>query len=253
MTYGVQKEIDREYLGRFFHDHKIDEFAAVSPSSLTAPPGRTPGDLLPGCRTLILFGLTMGDDLFVGTHSETSPRVTRFKHNLNSAADDLISVLKERGSTAVAVRDVTVADGIIRGDLSLKHCARDAGLGSLGDSTLFLSPRFGNRLSLAAVLTDSDFAPYPDIASPGDLCHHCGNCVHSCPEHAIFPGSVEAIRCRNVTGGIPSFLRPFVGYLFQSSVTAPLLTPIVNRIAKTSTPRCSACLMACPHFHKGDW
>ena len=91
----------------------------------------------------------MGDELFVGTPRETSRNVTRFKQNLNKVADNLVRALENPDNMAVAVRSVSVKEGIIRGDLSLKHCARDAGLGSIGDCTLLISPRFGNRVLLS--------------------------------------------------------------------------------------------------------
>ena len=244
--------IDRAYLAQFFHDRGVDEFAVVLPSSIHAPPGRGPVDVFPACRSVIVFGKRMEDDLFCGPYRESSRNVTLFKRRFNDTTDDLVRALRENGSDAVADRSVGVSNGTIRVALSFKHYAYDAGFGSIGNSTLLLSPRFGNRLALSVILTDREFGPYPEVVPADDLCLRCGNCVHSCPENAIYPGSVDALRCRNVNGGIPGFLRPLLFRLFASDRAAPFLTPFVNRIAKTSVPRCSACLISCPHFHKGE-
>lgn len=217
-----------------------------------APEGRRPADLLPDCRTVIIFGRLMGDELFSGSPQESARNLARFKAGLNETADLLVKALRERGNKAVVVRSVTVRDGTLRGEFSLKHGARDAGLGSIGESTLLLSPRFGNRLALAAVVTDGDFGPYPAPELTGDLCHHCFACAHSCPENALMPGYHDFLRCRNVTGGLPPALRPIAILFLRSNIAAPFLNPIVNRVAMTSTPRCSLCLMACPHYDKGE-
>jgi epoxyqueuosine reductase len=251
MTSTGPEGIDREQLSQFFADHGVDTFAAVSPSTIKAPAGRRPADILPSVKSVILFGKVMKDDLFFGTEQETSRNVLRFKGGLNKIADNLVLVLNETGNRAVAVRSVAVKDGAIRGSMSLKHCARDAGFGSIGESSLLLTPGFGNRLALGAVLTDKDLGPYPAIVNTADLCHHCMVCVHSCPEHALTPGSTDFLVCRNVTGGLPSILRPLAIRLLRSNFAAPILNPLVNHVAQTSTPRCSACLMACPHFRNG--
>jgi ferredoxin len=252
MSSAGQGVMDQEYLAGFFHDNNIDDSAVVSPSSLHAPEGRRPADLLPDCRTVILFGRVMGEELFSGSSEESARNLARFKSGLNETADVLVKALRECGSRAMAVRSVTVRDGVIRGGFSLKHGARDAGLGSIGESTLLLSPRFGNRLALAAVFTDRDFDPYPTIKLTDDLCHHCFACAHSCPENVLMPGHHDLLRCRNVTGGLPPALRPIAILLLRSNLAAPFLNPLVNRIASTSTPRCSLCLMACPHYDKGE-
>jgi epoxyqueuosine reductase QueG len=234
MNIAGQEEIDREYLTRFFRDNGVDTFAVVSPSSIHAPPGRRPTDLLPSCRAVILFGKVMQDDLFFGTGRETSLKVARFKAGLNGVTDDLVRSLNESGNGALTVRSVTVKDGTILGCLSLKQSARDAGIGSIGECSLLLSPRFGNRLALAAVLTDRDFGPYPAVVNTDDICHHCYACVHACPEHVLTPGSVDFLKCRNVTGGLPHYLRPLATRLLRSSCTTPFLNPLVNHLAKNS-------------------
>jgi epoxyqueuosine reductase len=250
MTSAGPCRIDVKYLAQFFRDNNVDDSAVVPQSSIAAPPGRQPSDILPGCRTVIFFGREMGDELFLESPRDTSRNLARFKAGLNDTADNLVKVLRECGSRAVAVRSVGIRDGIIRGEFSLKHGARDAGLGSIGENTLLLSPRFGNRLALGAVLTDRDFSQYPATEPTGDLCHHCLACVHSCPENALVPGSRDFLRCRNVTGAVPAILAPLALWLMRGNRAALLMNPIVNRLARTSVPVCSLCLMACPHFDK---
>jgi len=61
----TESVIGREYIPRFFRDLNVDEYAIISASSLHAPQGRRPCDLLPSARTLILFAVEMDEDLFL--------------------------------------------------------------------------------------------------------------------------------------------------------------------------------------------
>jgi epoxyqueuosine reductase QueG len=245
--------LDQDYLAKFFHSHAIDEYVVVSSLAIPAPFGRRPVDLFPTCRTMILFGKVMGDDLFEGSVPETAPKITTFKQELACISNELVNVFKESGSFAVAVNSVMVKDGKLKGGLSLKHCARDAGMGEIGDNGLLLSPRYGIRLGLGAVLTDREIPTGTARRNPVQLCTHCGRCLKACPVNALDSSGMDTFRCLNITGSIPS---PFVSLfirLMGTKTLEPLLTKIANRVATRSTARCSACLMACPYFKKyGD-
>jgi len=247
---GADKGIDREFLAEFFRSRAIDEFAAVPSSVIKAPAGRRPADLFPPCRTVIIFGRVMGDDLFYGSVEETAPRIADFKQDLLRISDELVRDLEERGSAAAAVSSLVVRDGNLKGSLSLKHCARDAGLGEIGDNCLLLSPKSGIRLGLGGVLTDREF---PDGVVPGDpvrLCTHCGACMKACPEHALRNGSIDAFRCRNIAGAMPGSFLSLFERLMGVQALEPALTAVANRIATRQKARCSACLIACPFFKK---
>jgi epoxyqueuosine reductase QueG len=186
----------------------------------------------------------------VGSFPKTAPRIAAFKQELALISDELVSVLKESGSAAVAVNSVIVKDGKLKGSLSLKHCARDAGLGEIGDNGLLLSPRFGIRLGLGAVLTEREIPTMTARGDPVQLCTHCGLCLRACPVNALDSGGMDSFRCLNITGAIPA---PFVSLfvrLMGTKILEPLLTMVANRVATRSTARCSACLMACPFFRK---
>jgi len=69
------------------------------------------------------------------------------------------------------------------GDVSMRHAAFAAGLGSFGRNNLVLHPRFGSRVVYTVVLTDLDLPSDPPAA--GDICTDCGLCVESCPSKAL--------------------------------------------------------------------
>ncbi|HXX55689.1 MAG TPA: 4Fe-4S binding protein [Methanoregula sp.] len=251
MTSAAPGPVGREWLETFFREHRADEFVVVPVSAIHAPPGRGPADLLPACRSVIIFGRVMGDELFCGTQRETSPAIRAFKQDLARTSGELARALEEQGAAAMAVSSVYVKDGKVRGSLSLKHCARDAGLGEIGCNTLLISPRFGNRLGLGAVLASGEIGPVPAPAFPHGLCTRCGACIRSCPERALGPDGIKQARCRNMTGAVPAPLVPVLFRLMQSERLEVLSSAIANQFAKRSGSRCSACLIACPYFNKG--
>jgi len=64
--------------------------------------------------------------------------------------------------------------------LAIRIAATAAGLGEMGWSKVFLTPRFGPRQRLHAIITDLDLEPDP-LVKPGTLCRRCMKCVQGCP------------------------------------------------------------------------
>ncbi len=81
---------------------------------------------------------------------------------------------------------VPVAPGMPRPDVyfSIRIAGFLAGLGEIGYSKVFLSPKFGPRIRLAAMMTDLELEPDP-IIKPGTICNKCMACARACPGHSI--------------------------------------------------------------------
>ena len=90
-----------------------------------------------------------------------------------------IGALKERYSRPVApgraAPDVMV---------NLRIASHLAGLGEIGFSKMFLSPKFGPRCRVGIILTDLRLDPDP-IIEQGTLCDKCFECVKACPAGAL--------------------------------------------------------------------
>lgn len=69
------------------------------------------------------------------------------------------------------------------GDFSYKMAATKAGLGWVGKSSLFISPRFGCGLRLGSVLTNASFVPGNPVTV--SRCGDCVECMKACPHGAI--------------------------------------------------------------------
>ncbi len=156
-----------------------------------APAGFGPADVFAGCRTVIVLGVALPRGAL-----DVNPRIvynhanTIAQQEADRIAFRLSAAVGERfGGSAVAVPGDTTYEYWYperkegRGILSMKHAAVQAGIGTLGKSTLLLNRRFGTRLDLAAVLTELDLAPDP-LADP--LClPNCRLCLDSCPAQAL--------------------------------------------------------------------
>ena len=70
-------------------------------------------------------------------------------------------------------------DGIV----SLRVVGVAAGLGELGHSKLLLTPQFGPRQRVFAVLTDAELEPTPLFT--GNICDGCKSCARGCQAGAI--------------------------------------------------------------------
>lgn len=247
-------DVSPDDIGSFFENRNINAFCIVDADSIMAPKGRHPHDLLPGCRTIILFGIFMTDRLFSGTVEERAEETGRIRAVLESAAISLRDQLMKSGFAAEAILPsfpLKVEGGRLQGRLSLKHCAADAGFGTMGDNTLLIHPVYGNRLALAAVVTEQRIMPSP---APGVLpaCTHCHRCVTACPENALHDGIVDPTHCRNLTEYVPPVLRPLTWRLMRGRLSACFVTSFLNSVGThlAITSPCVACMTACPHFNK---
>ncbi|MGD0079783.1 MAG: 4Fe-4S binding protein [Methanoregula sp.] len=198
----------------------------------------------------------MTDRYFFGTPGEKREETKRLKEVLKSVPLALKDRLESEGSSSVAILPslpLKVEGGTVRGLLSLKHCARgDAGLGTIGGNTLPINPEFGNWLALAAVITEREIKASPPPLSPPE-CTRCNQCVEACPAGAIHEGFVTIMACRNLMDYIPCpLLFPLVRHTLQRKKSARITTAFLNRFGSLvgNQVTCTACITACPYFHK---
>lgn len=78
------------------------------------------------------------------------------------------------------------------GHISLRIMGVAAGLGELGHSKIFLTPEFGPRQRVYAVLTDAALEPTPLLKDP--VCDNCKACVRECEANAI--GQERSVKLR---------------------------------------------------------
>ncbi|MFB6354655.1 MAG: hypothetical protein ABEJ92_11290 [Halobacteriales archaeon] len=119
---------------------------------------------------------------------------------LELAALDLVYFIEDHGHPSIMV-PVQAArsklyDGMDEGPLSLPHVAVEAGLGTLGLNLQLLTPEYGPRVVLGAIVTTADLEP--DGRRTEGLCEgaECGRCLLACPGDAIDHFGMRVEDCR---------------------------------------------------------
>lgn len=112
---------------------------------------------------------------------------------LEEASLELVLWLEDRGYPALIIPPTHVDPWTYQGDpdapldtiLSLTHAAVEAGLGTLGLNQQLLTPEYGPRVVLSAVL--SSVPVEPDVKHTDTLClgPACGRCLLACPGDVI--------------------------------------------------------------------
>lgn len=112
---------------------------------------------------------------------------------LEDTSLDIVYWLEDNGYPAVVIPPTHVDPWRYQGDpgdhmstlLSLNHAAVEAGLGTLGLNLQLLTPEFGPRLMISAVLTSANCEA--DNLMTEALCHgpECGRCLRACPGDVI--------------------------------------------------------------------
>jgi epoxyqueuosine reductase len=112
---------------------------------------------------------------------------------LEEIALELVYWLEDAGYPAIIVPPTHVDPWRYQGDpakhqkplLSLPHAAVEAGLGTLGLNGQLLTPQYGPRVILSAVLCSLDVAC--DSRMTQALCHGpaCGRCLKACPGDVV--------------------------------------------------------------------
>jgi epoxyqueuosine reductase len=121
--------------------------------------------------------------------------------------------------------------------LPLKTSAVQCGLGSQGKNTLLITPEYGPRIRLIAVLTNAELdkdEPFTD-----DLCGDCQKCVKACPTKALEPYQITITRCLTYAAEQP-----------HAQDVPDEVRQIEKKLTRRPTPNsyieCSICIDACP-------
>lgn len=112
--------------------------------------------------------------------------------------------------------------------------AVDAGLGELGRTNRFISPRFGPAVQLGKVLTDMPMAVNKPIHfGLKEFCTVCGRCAESCPSKALSFDEEPSFKVRG------EWNNPGHQAWYEDSVKC-------FEFWEESASYCSVCIMVCP-------
>ena len=294
-----------ETLKNYIRDHYDLDMLGIAPASALdgEPEGHRCGDLLPGAKSIIVFGRALSDGAMQGMFRAHESRKIQAQSAYAAYCDDLAPnfllvndcfnicnyVEKTYGAVAMPlpfnVQQSMVPDrypGKFFADpygqgmpLDIWKAAMAAGLGEFGWSSRFLTPEYGPRQMLCALITTLELdcdEPY----TGEKLCdpERCGICSAVCPVSAIPEPcggctTVKAVEGKSVEVGAINAAACTVAALgmrkqFQGRVPVPDLImgnepddgeleaafgkKPVNGLSIEHFPRylCERCLIYCP-------
>lgn len=170
-----------------------------------APQGYHPMDVLPTCRSVIVFAKRF----LAGTLAcpTTSPYFV-VRNTLSTKLDDIAvafcDMMERQGVLAVPTGTIGPTEHDARTNryrniISAKHAAQAAGMGVIGRNSLLITPEYGNMVWLHAVLTEAELEP--DAMLNIDYCKDCDLCIKACPVQALGDPAIEQLKCSGYAFG----------------------------------------------------
>ncbi|MBI2868654.1 MAG: epoxyqueuosine reductase [Chloroflexi bacterium] len=222
-------------------------------------PARPPQRLMPGATAVISFGTGMLRSILEidNMHLYTGQAKVVY-HELTRIAYRTSRLLEKAGYRALAMPaeepvEVSRETRGMVGELSMKHAAIGAGLGVMGRSRVIVTPAFGPRVNLGAVITDAPLAA--DAPLKEDFCTGCRVCIDACPVGALSEDMVvDTRKCVNhgAKYGLGSFIR-FVNDLVtktpeerQKALRDPFFWNLYHDVSIGTSYQCASCLRDCP-------
>ena len=234
----------------FFREHEVEIFSEVSVSHLSGKDQSSVLEFLPEARSVIVFGREVPAFVFTMATKEKTRAMYRIAGSLDATARSLAECLNAEQYPSLPVPflfPVRIVDGRVQGLVRLKQIAAAGGLGSIGKSTLLLTPRFGPRVILGGVVTARPAQKSGVLDRPeSTLCTGCERCIRACPGHAIGRDGVDAFRCQSLSAWIPRCLIPAAKWMLHRALLLRIVAPLVPWIARHAAMPCSLCVSECP-------
>nr|MDO8081097.1 hypothetical protein [Candidatus Freyarchaeota archaeon] len=188
--------------------------------------------------------------------------VHQLYHEIDRILYGLAKFLARKGFKAVSIPaylpvDMSRETSGLKGEVSLRHAAQCAGLGEIGLNRLLITPEYGPRVRLGALITNADLTP--DEPFEEKLCKRekCAICVKACPVGAISTqGEVNVFKCA------PNILKYFIpGFVtainelakrnaswkeIQEFARSPEAWKILQVLTTGMIYNCFNCMTSCP-------
>ncbi len=196
----MSSEARKEIVKEFAEGLGVDDVGFAAASSYDSPRSPSLESVFPGVRTLVVLAYAElpsceSDNMMIAMNGRLD--LMEFSRSCNYKLARFLG--REFGAKAMTVpvsypllmsRETQGAIG----DVSARHSAVAAGLGSFGRNNLVLHPRFGSRVIFTEVLTDLELPGDPPLEER--LCDDCMECVETCPSGALeVEGRTDVLAC----------------------------------------------------------
>ncbi len=218
-------------------------------------------EILPEARSVLVFGVRMIDATLAPARKNIRVpqystkclygELDRISFGISRYLDDLgYQVMPYSPYLPVEMVKETMG---LAGDISHRHTAYEAGLGTIGKSRLLLTERFGPRIRILSIVTDAPLKPGKRLEK--DYCKNCDLCIKACPVDAIgTDGTVDAVKCAKeiLKHGLPGIVKFVKGWVRasddekQEMTKDPAFWEIWQSLTSGIFYYCFECLNACP-------
>ncbi len=190
----------KEIIRDFILDLGVDDVGFTSVDDYQSPRSQSIESIFPGVKSMIVMAfreLSACESLSPQLAMNGRLDLMAFTRSVCYRAAHYVET--QFGSPAVTIptshpMDYTNPQKIGVGEVSLRHAAVSAGLGSFGLHNLVVHPKFGTRVIFTAVLTKLELASDPAVGKIP--CTRCGLCVQACPVGALDDeGKTDTLKC----------------------------------------------------------
>lgn len=226
----------------------VPHIPAGSYGSLASPLGLKPGEVRwpEGGQSVIVLAVP---------HPESEPELDWWFGQIDPPGNRLLKATSRRlkdwlGETCPEIKVSPITYHIEKGGIFLKEAARLAGLGCIGRNNLLVTPEYGSRVRLRALILDqplpatgpSAFDPCPDCAAP---------CLKSCPNRAFerIVLTAEQTGEKHLPGRIGNYCRSNCSQVLlkNEAEAEPQLVPEISDLPVPVIKYCRNCELSCPY------
>lgn len=152
-----------------------------------APEGYHPLDVLPTCKSVIVFAKRfIAGTLACNTGVPYTVVRNMLSDKMDKMAVEFCAAMEDEGVLAVPTRtngsEWDARTNRNRAIVSAKHAAQAAGLGTIGRHSMLITPEYGSLVWLSVVLIEVELEADP-LLDP--ICNNCNLCVDVCPVNAL--------------------------------------------------------------------
>lgn len=157
--------------------------------------------ICPNAKNVIVFGNVFPQSILDACPENARPARFALEALYSEGADICLKIsrfLEKKGYRGVIIPaylpvEMSYKTLGMKGELNLKHVAREAGLGSRGKNDLLITPDYGPRVRLFGVITDADLEPTPK--DDKNYCTECNMCIKACPSGALSESGCNTALC----------------------------------------------------------